>query len=401
MSIQELRKGYKQTEVGVIPEDWDIKLLDELTDVIDPHPSHRAPIEVANGVPFLGIGDFNENGEIIKKTYRVVPSIIFQEHQKRYNLNDELLGLGRVASIGKVIKFRNDIGQFTVSPTMGVLKPKIAKRDYLFQILKSQQTTQYFTKIMSGSTRSSVGMIVLRKIPIPIPKEYAEQTAIATALSDADAYIQSLEKLIEKKRNIKQGAMQELLKPKKGWLVKKLGEVVKYTNGTAHENNVVENGKYIIVNSKYISSDAEVAKYSNLQLCPVLKNDILMVLSDVPNGKAIAKCLIVDEDDKYTLNQRICAIRTSELNPKFLFYLLNRNSYFLSFDDGAKQTNLRNIDVLNCPISFPQIEIQNEIAIILSEMHNELNLLENKLSKAKQIKQGMMQELLTGKIRLV
>lgn len=105
-----LSKGYKQTEVGVIPSDWEVKMLDELAEVIDPHPSHRAPTEVANGIPFLGIGDFNENGEIVKESYRVVPDVIFNEHQNRYNLNDELLGLGRVASIGKVIKFKKILG---------------------------------------------------------------------------------------------------------------------------------------------------------------------------------------------------------------------------------------------------------------------------------------------------
>ncbi|MFN9112771.1 MAG: restriction endonuclease subunit S, partial [Bacteroidota bacterium] len=206
-----VEKGYKQTEVGVIPEDWEVKLLDTLTEVIDPHPSHRAPNSVYNGIPFLGIGDVNENGKIIKDNYRVVPFSVFEEHKTRYNINEGLLGLGRVASIGKVIKFRNDIGRYAVSPTMGVLRPKNCTRDYLFQILKSQFTTDYFKKIMSGSTRSSVGMIVLRKIPIPIPQNYSEQTAIANALSDMDALIAQTEKLIEKKKAIKQGVMQELL----------------------------------------------------------------------------------------------------------------------------------------------------------------------------------------------
>jgi type I restriction enzyme S subunit len=71
---------------------------------------------------------------------------------------------------------------------------------------------------------------------------------------------------------------------------KKLGEIVIYKNGKAHENSVVENGDYVIVNSKFISTDGKVAKYSNDLLCPVGRNEILMVLSDVPNGRAIAKC---------------------------------------------------------------------------------------------------------------
>ncbi|RZL36350.1 MAG: restriction endonuclease subunit S, partial [Pedobacter sp.] len=129
----------------------------------------------------------------------------------RYNLNDELLGLGRVASIGKVIKFRNDIGKFTISPTMGVLRPTLASRNFLFQVLKSNYISEYFSTIISGSTRSSVGMIVLRKVPIPVPKSLTEQTRIATILSDMDAELEALEAQLGKARKVKHGMMQELL----------------------------------------------------------------------------------------------------------------------------------------------------------------------------------------------
>jgi type I restriction enzyme S subunit len=127
-----------------------------------------------------------------------------------------------------------------------------------------------------------------------------------------------------------------------------------------------------------------------------------MVLSDVPNGKAIAKCFIVDKDNRYTLNQRICSLKPINTNHLFLYYLINRNPYFLRFDDGAKQTNLRNIDVLNCPLVIPPtIEEQDEIATIISDLEKEINQLEEKLNKSKDLKQGMMQELLTGQTRLV
>jgi len=396
-----VEKGYKQTEIGVIPEDWEIKLLEEIAEVIDPHPSHRAPAEVTTGIPFLGIGDFNENGEIIKESYRVVSYSIFDEHRQRYDLNNGLLGLGRVASIGKVIKFRNDIGKFTISPTMGVLKPTSATREYLFQILKSENTSQHFSKIMSGSTRSSVGMIVLRKIPIPIPKSLSEQKAIAQVLTDTDTLIHGLEKLIAKKRLIKQGAMQELLKPKEGWEVKKLGEIAIFYNGKAHEQYIDINGDYIVINSKFVSTEGLIFKKASNNLCPLFKGDIVMVMSDIPNGKALAKCYIVPENDKYALNQRICAIRTEILDNIYLAFILNRNKYYLSFDSGTGQTNLKKNNVLDCPISFPpSIEEQTRIATILSDMDKEIEALEKKLSKYQQLKQGLMQNLLTGKIRL-
>lgn len=90
---------------------------------------------------------------------------------------------------------------------------------------------------------------------------------------------------------------------------KELQEVLSFRNGKGHEKNIVIGGKYIVVNSKFISTDGNVKKYSNEQICPLYKGEILMVMSDLPNGKALAKCFIVDEDNKYSLNQRICALR--------------------------------------------------------------------------------------------
>lgn len=206
-----VKLGYKQTEVGVIPEDWEVKRLEEIADVIDPHPSHRAPPEVTNGIPFVGIGDLKENGDIIGNEVRMVDPSVFDEHQKRYDLKEELIGLGRVASIGKVVKIRFTGNRYTISPTLGVIRGTKVKRDYLLYALKIKTIADQFNKIMSGSTRSSVGMIVLRKLDIIFPSDSDEQNAIATILSDMDYEITALEEKLAKARQLKQGMMQELL----------------------------------------------------------------------------------------------------------------------------------------------------------------------------------------------
>lgn len=200
-----------KSDIGLIPKDWVIRTLEEVVQVIDPHPSHRAPAEMKKGIPFLGIGDLDENGNIIKEDYRIVSEEIFEQHSKRYNLNDNLIGLGRVASIGKVVRLKNNIGKYTVSPTLGVLKPINIDPDFLFFILSSHYVRGYFNKIMSGSTRSSVGMIVLRKIPMPLPPTLAEQRTISSHLLEITNEIKALELKIEKFQMIKQGLMQELL----------------------------------------------------------------------------------------------------------------------------------------------------------------------------------------------
>lgn len=185
------------------------------------------------------------------------------------------------------------------------------------------------------------------------------------------------------------------------WEVKSLGDVCSFNNGVAHENYVDDNGEFILVNSKFISSDAKIIKYSKKQLFKVEENTILMVMSDVPNGKAIAKCFLVPPKFNGTLNQRICMFSDFKTNREFTYIIINRNPYYLAFDDGIKQTNLRKQDVLNCPIAFPPtLAEQQRIAKALSDVDALISTTEKLIQKKKNIKQGTMQNLLTGKKRL-
>ena len=178
------------------------------------------------------------------------------------------------------------------------------------------------------------------------------------------------------------------------WKETSLIQVAEYENGKAHEQDIEDSGEYIVVNSKFISSDGEVKKFTNTHFCLANKGDILMVLSDVPNGKAIAKCFFVEEDNLYTVNQRICRITPRNLNSKILYYLLNRNPYFLAFDDGAKQTNLRKEDVLNCPLMIPEDpKEQQKIASCLSSLDDLITKQAEKIEQLKQHKKGLLQGL--------
>jgi type I restriction enzyme S subunit len=143
-----------------------------------------------------------------------------------------------------------------------------------------------------------------------------------------------------------------------------LGKSCEFFNGKAHEKDIDEKGKYIVVNSKFISSDGNKFKRTNKQMFPLYKDDIVMVMSDVPNGKALAKCFIVDKDDTYSLNQRICCIRSKEFDTKYLYYQLNRHEHFLAFNNGENQTNLRKDDILDCPMIKPNMDEQKRMVKI-------------------------------------
>lgn len=148
----------------------------------------------------------------------------------------------------------------------------------------------------------------------------------------------------------------------------KLMDVAHFRNGKGHEKSIVNNGKYIVVNSKFISTNGSVRKYSEAQISPLYIDDILMVMSDLPNGRALAKCYLVEADDTYTLNQRICALHVKDhslLIDKFLYYILNRNYQLLRYDNGVDQTNLKKDDILNIKIPIPSLKEQERIVAIL------------------------------------
>jgi type I restriction enzyme S subunit len=208
-TMQQLLTG--KTRLPGFSDEWKLQVLGEIAEIIDPHPSHRAPPENDNGIPFVGIGDISTDGKISYQTSRIVSEKIFEQHNKRYSLDNGLIGIGRVASIGKVVRLLPNVGKFVVSPTIAVINPQKVEIDLLFYGLTSKEVKEQFDRISNGSTRQSVGMNVLRNIQLFLPKSLVEQQAIAAILSDMDDEISILEQKRDKTRVLKQGMMQELL----------------------------------------------------------------------------------------------------------------------------------------------------------------------------------------------
>mgnify|MGYP000560587076 CR=1 FL=1 len=159
------------------------------------------------------------------------------------------------------------------------------------------------------------------------------------------------------------------------WEQRKLMEVAEYRNGKAHENEINDDGEYIVVNSKFVSTNGEIRKFSYAQNEPLYENEIAFVLSDVPNGRAIARTFLVDKSGKYTLNQRIAGITPHEdTDPYYLYIKMNRNEYFLKFDDGNKQTNLSIKDVLNYEDMYPSYKEQQKIGMYFQQLDHIITL---------------------------
>lgn len=279
---------------------------------------------------------------------------------------------------------------------------------YLGYFFNSTQYHNQLLPLIQGAKVSSISKKALNNTIIVYPS-ISEQQKIADCLSSLDELIEATTQKVEALKEHKKGLMQ-LLFPAEGknvpdlrfpefqrtqvWEDAILGTVADYENGKAHENEINEDGDFIVVNSKFISTDREVIKRTNTPYCLADKEDILMVLSDVPNGRAIAKCFFVDESGKYTVNQRICRLRSKSINSKFLFYLINRNPYFLSFDDGVKQTNLKKSEVLECPLMIPSSPIeQQKIADLLSSIDDLIIATEQRIKSLEKHKKGLMQQL--------
>lgn len=187
----------------------------------------------------------------------------------------------------------------------------------------------------------------------------------------------------------------------KDWEILDLLSAANFFHGRAHEPYVSEIGDFIVVNSKFVSSEGKVKKFCSKNLTPAQAGDVLMVLSDLPKGQALAKCCYVSKDNLYAVNQRVCIFRTKNTDSKYLFYKLNRSSYFLSFDDGVNQTHILNRDIMGCEIAIPPTsKEQRAIATALSDADALIASLDRLIAKKRAIKQAAMQQLLTGQIRL-
>jgi type I restriction enzyme S subunit len=310
------------------------------------------------------------------------------------------LTLGRLAFAGKDLYTNEAIAALTIK------NEKEISKDYLYHYLSFFD----WHGAVKGDAKVkgwTLNKAKLKEIEILYPESLSEQRRIVKILDEVFEGIklakENTEKNLRNSKELFEFYLQEVFaKPGKDWKEKKLADVCNFFNGKAHEKYIDEKGNYIVVNSKFISSDGKKYKKTKKQLFPLIVGDIVMVMSDVPKGKALMKSFLVDVDNLYTLNQRICAIRSKNFDNKFLHYQLNRNKYFLSFDNGENQTNLRKNDILNCPLLIPTLSEQKAIVAKLDALAAETGKLEGiykqKLEDLEELKKSVLQSAFAGKL---
>lgn len=411
----EVKKGYKQTEVGVIPDDWEEKNLGSLFEITSSKRVFQSEWKF-EGVPFYRARELAVLGDLGRVDNELfISKEMYDEYARKYGVPNpgDMLVTG-VGTLGKVYVVKGDHdfyfkdGNIIWFKIGDVIFSEFLRQLYLTPLISRQ--------ISDGSAGTTVGTYTIsgaKKTLIPLPP-LPEQRAIAEALGDVDALVGVLEKLIAKKRALKQAAMQELLTGKKRlpgfggeWELKRLGDVINYIvgGGTPSRSNYDYWGgdiPWVTVKdfetfNPYCTQETitrEGLKNSATHLIP---KGIIIIGTRMALGKAV----IYEVD--VSINQDLKALFPSEgLDTKFLYYWFQMKADFINgLGSGSTVKGISLSDLKNIRILYPSFSEQTAIATVLSDMDTEIETLDKRLEKTRVLKQGMMQELLSGKTRII
>ena len=390
-------KGFSDT--------WEQRKFSDLVQIErggSPRPIDDFITDSPDGLNWVKIGDAPAQGNYITKTAEKIKP---EGLSKTREVHPGDLILSNSMSFGKPYIMGIDgcihDGWLLIRNTY-----KVFDLTFLCHLLGTPQMIIQYKSLAAGSTVNNLNKELVGNTVVTIPT-IKEQRVLGQYLETLDNLITLHQRKYDKLTNVKKSMLEKMF-PQNGsnvpeirfkgfteaWEQRKLGEVAKYRNGKAHENCIDESGKYIVVNSKFVSTNGTVIKQSNMQNEPLAQNEIAFVLSDVPNGRAIARTFLVEENDKYTLNQRIAGITSSENTyPYFLHILMNRHPYFLAFDDGVKQTNLSVSDVLNFETYYPEYEEQKQIGEYFRNLDRLITLHQRELEKLKNLKKACLEKM--------
>jgi len=399
----EMKKGFKMTSLGLIPKDWDITSIKDLlgsgilVDHLDGNHGALYPRSyefVDWGIPYISANDF-VTGQVNLNSCKFLKIERAKKFVKGVAKNGDVL-FAHNATVGPVAILYTNWDFVILSTTATYFRCDLNRlhNSYLLYYMESSFFVRQYSAVMSQSTRNQVPITTQRKFHIIIPPTLTEQRAIATALSDVDRLLSAYDRLIAKKKAIKQGAMQELLTGRRRlegfggeWEVKKLEEVLKVRHGKSQHAVSDKNGSYPILATGGQIGWANTFLYNKPSVLIGRKGTI-----DVPRYMDTPFWCV---DTLFYTEIFDGAI------PKFLFYRFNLiNWYNYNEASGVPSLNASTIESIEIALPKDKKE-QAAIAQILNDMDAEIAALERQRDKYKAVKQGMMQELLTGKTRLI
>ena len=404
----------KNTSWHMIPKDWDVVALGEYSEISrggSPRPIQDYLTSNCHGINWINIGDVSKNSKYI---FSAAEKIIPEGMSKSRPVFSGDLILSNSMSFGRpyILKIDGCIhdGWLVIQNYQSAFD-----KEYLYYCLGSEFTIQQYISMAAGSSvqnlnKDKVSAVIIAKPPI------REQAVIAEALSDVDSLIFSLQRLIEKKKAIKQGAMQELLTGKKRlpgfsgeWSKQQLGDICNIVNGGTPSTSIAEfwNGKILWCTPTDITSCS--TKYIYTTESKITESGLKASSATLLPKGAVLLCSRATIGEVRIAGNAICTnqgfkslVVHQNISNEWLYYMVHvLKSNMLEKAIGSTFLEISKKDLAELDIIVPEFTEQKAIAQVLSDMDSEIELLEKKLAKYQQIKQGMMQELLTGRIRLV
>lgn len=383
----ELKQGYKLTEVGVIPEDWEVKTLADMVERVvgGGTPSRANPKYWGNEIPWATVKDFSSFNPL--QTQESITKAGLKNSASNLIPAGTLIISTRMA-LGKATVYQVDVAINQDLKAL-FLKPGIYIT-FLFYWFAYHEGL--INGLGGGSTVKGISVNELKRLEVMLPNA-SEQRAIAQALSDVDALLAAQEQLIAKKRDLKQAAMQQLLTGKTRlpgfsgeWEVKRLGELLSLCYGKSQKDVEIIEGAYPILASGGQIGTASQPLYN--------KPSVLIGRKGTINQPQYI------EKPFWTVDTLFYSVIKNNNSAKFLYYKFCLIDW-LQYNEASGVPSLNARTIENIEIACPKPVEQTAIAAVLSDMDTEISALEARRDKTRALKQAMMQELLTGKTRLI
>jgi len=428
-----LKTKFKETEIGMIPEDWNVVQLSQIAEVIDPHPSHRAPKVVNDGFPFAGIGDINEDGSIQVEKCRKIGEDFVKQQEKSYQINENSIGYGRVGTVGKVVKLRKQKFRYALSPTLSVIQPlNQVDSKFVHSIVSDKSFFLRVEEKMTGTTRPAIGIQLLRKILIPLPPEN-ERQKIAKIVSDLDSKIElnqnmnknleAIGKAIFKHWFVDFEFPNEEGKPYKssggemidseaglipsGWKIQKIGSVLTTkSGGTPSKNKEAywKNGIIGWINSGKVRDFRIVEPVEFITKEALEKSSTRLIPRDTTviaiTGATLGEVSFLEIDS--CISQNVVAIMGTNVIPSEFIYFWIRyiiNDLLLWQTGGAQQHINKNI-VDNSLLLLPDVNTMEKYEAIIKPIFEKISVNCFETIKLTKIRDTLLPKLMSGKIRI-
>jgi len=410
---------YKQTEVGMIPENWEVRPIKELGEIKGGKrlPKGDSFSDLKNNYPYIRVTDLTKHTVNTSNLKYLKPET--QRRIKNYTITSNDVYISIAGTIGLVGSIPQELNGANLTENAAkICSIKNVDKKFLIYFLNSQIGKSQINTFVGKSTQPKLALFRIEQIKIPIPP-ITEQQSISEVLSTIDTRLDIIERERQRIERLKEGIMRKLFEEKK-WSVVRLGEIIEFKRGFSYRSDQInskpigkrrlftinnfskEGGLKTDAEKIYILDDTKIS-----EIFVIKKNDVFIANTDMSKGLIIGAPLLMEDDKEalvYSMDLTKLMFDKSKIEPKFLFYFLRLGDIRRKMKMNAQGTNVlhlnHNLIKNQIEIPLPTLEEQKYIAEILNTIDKRLDLQEIIKIKTQKLKKGLMNDLLIGKKRL-